>query len=161
TSNTPTTYPAGAGGTTQLVVPGLTASGFALPAKPGTIAPQPPGSPNYPIPWEPAFRAVIFSADGLTSQTRRITKFGGTLPTDTILWTEDIDGSGTVNAAADSGEDLNYNGNPDHYPLPATFTPGGRVRIEYQERRYSWLLTVRKDAAGGANVDVVVFFQRR
>ena len=34
------------------------------------------------------------------------------------------------------------------------------VRIETQERNYTWLLTVRKSASGAANVDVVVFFRR-
>ncbi len=54
---------------------------------------------------------------------------------------------------------------------PATgdvdFTPAvsgtfnlGQVRIETKERRYTWLLTVRKHGDGKADVDVVVFFRR-
>ena len=76
-------------------------------------------------------RAVIFSPDGLASQTRTLTAANGGV----LSW-----------AASD--------------PLPSTFTAGGNVRIETEERRYTWLLTVRKDEAGQANVDVVVFFKR-
>ena len=42
---------------------------------------------------------------------------------------------------------------------PATFSLG-QVRIESQDRRYTWLLTVRNRGAGRAAVDVVVFFRR-
>jgi hypothetical protein len=132
--------PAAAGGTTQINVSGLNASGLkAIPA--GISA-----------------RAVIFSADGLSSQTRFLTQIPAT--GDIIQWTEDINGNGALDAGPPS-EDVNGNGTLDHYPLPASFVPGGKVRIELQERRYSWLLTVRKDTAGGASVDVVVFFKRK
>jgi hypothetical protein len=47
--------------------------------------------------------------------------------------------------------------------LPAGFT-AGRIRVETQERRYTWMLTVRKRAAGigktTSSVDVVTFFRR-
>src|SRR5262249_12922881 len=91
-------------------------------------------------------RAVIFSRDGLSSQARFLTQVTG----NTIQWSENA-----------NGVDANSNGTLDLYPLPASFTPGGKVRIELQERRYTWLLTVRKDSMGGANVDVVVFFKRK
>jgi hypothetical protein len=45
-------------------------------------------------------------------------------------------------------------------PLPAGFTPV-KVRVESLERRYSYLLSVRRKAGRPANVDVVVFFRRR
>jgi hypothetical protein len=135
------TVPAAAGGTTQIDVNGLAASGFTT------------------VPAGITARAVIFSADGLTSQARFITSVGivgGTDTVNTIKWTEDINGNGTL----DPGEDLNGNGTLDLYPLPASFIPGGKVRIELQERRYTWLLTVRK-STGAASVDIVVFFKRR
>jgi prepilin-type N-terminal cleavage/methylation domain-containing protein len=163
----PVTFPAAAPGYTQLTVAGLSASGFALPVKPAGFAPQPPPSPNYPVAWAPVSRAVIFSADGLSAQTRQITQFG-TPSADMITWTEDLNGNGQV----DSGEDVNYSSNtsitippavPDNFPLPSGFVPG-KVRIETQDRRYTWLLTVRRDSSGlpgGATVDVVVFFNRK
>jgi hypothetical protein len=134
--------PAAAAGTTQLDVSGLAASGFTtLPA--GITA-----------------RAVIFSADGISSHARFLTSVGvvgGPDTVNTIKWTEDVNNNGTL----DPGEDINGNGTLDLYPLPASFVPGGKVRIELQERRYNWLLTVRRDSQSGANVDVVVFFKRR
>jgi hypothetical protein len=139
----PKAVPTSATGTTQIDVTGLNASGFtAIPA--GITA-----------------RALIFSADGLTSQARFLTSVGSGTPqstVDTVVWTEDKN----ANNALDPGEDVNGNGNLDHYPLPASFVPGGKVRIELQERRYTWLLTLRPDALGkSASVDVVVFFKRK
>jgi hypothetical protein len=116
-----------AAGTTQIDVGGLSATLFALTA--GIQA-----------------RAVIFSVDGLSSQTRYLTQVTG----NTIQWSENA-----------NGVDANGDGTFEDYPLPTSFTPGGKVRIELQERRYSWLLTVRKDTLGGASVDVVVFFKRK
>ena len=142
------------GNITQVNVIGLGATGFTLPV-----------SPNPGVVDAPTARAVIFSADGLTSQARIVTSVGirttGALAADTIdtiKWTEDVDSTGVYSLA----KDLNRNGVLDDNPLPASLlTKGvGKVRIETQERRYSWLLTVRKDEAGGANVDVVVFFKR-
>jgi hypothetical protein len=116
--------------------------------------------PNVP---DPQIRAVIFSADGLSSHARILTKAaynGAAANTTTIFWTEDLNGNG----ALDPGEDVNGNGFADQYGLPAAFVAGGigKVRIEVQERRYTWLLTVRMDAQGvQPSVDVVVFFQRK
>jgi hypothetical protein len=116
--------------------------------------------PNVP---DPQIRAVIFSADGLSSHARVLTKAaynGAAANTTTIFWTEDLNGNG----ALDPGEDVNGNGFADQYGLPAAFVARGigKVRIEVQERRYTWLLTVRMDAQGvQPSVDVVVFFQRK
>jgi len=44
-------------------------------------------------------------------------------------------------------------------PLPPAFTPS-KVRVELQDRRYTWLLTVRQDRIGDSTADVVVFFNR-
>jgi hypothetical protein len=164
----PVTFPGSASGVTQLDVPGLSASGFTLPTKPANFAPQPPATPNLPIAWSPISRAVIFSPDGNSAQVRRITQVGSPNP-DTVTWTEDVNGNGTL----DSGEDVNYSSStavaapaavPDNNALPTAFVTGGRVRIETQDRRYTWLLTVRRDGSGlpgGATVDVVVFFGRK
>src|SRR4029077_2061436 len=115
-----------------------------------------PGFTSLTVPPMPA---VIFSADGLTSQTRHITKIITNGHSSSILWTEDINGSGAL-----AGQDINGNGNLDQYPLPASFavagTIVGRVRIEQQDQRYTWLLTVRQSAGGIGSVDVVVYFNR-
>jgi hypothetical protein len=125
--------PAAAAGTTQLDVVGLAASGLTT-------------APTLTV------KAIFVSADQKVSQARTVTQITG----DTILWSEDLNGDNTL----DPGEDFNLNGGLDHHPLPAWFTPAS-VRLEIQERRYTWLLTVRRDASGVAEVDVVIFFRRR
>lgn len=104
------------------------------------------------------YRAVISDGDG-RSCTRVITSLVG----DRIMWTEDIDVSGALNGT----EDINGNRELDHNPLPgspggiaATFDPV-KVRISSQDRRYTYLLTCRKNgSATQADVDVVVYFGR-
>lgn len=44
-------------------------------------------------------------------------------------------------------------------PIPAGFIPA-QVRVETQERRYTWLLTVRRSLEGVPSIDVVTFFRR-
>ncbi len=131
------TAPAAAtAGPTQIDVNKLSASGTTLPSP---VAGQ----------TTPLMRAVIFSADGTTSQTRVLTQIN----VNSVNWSENA-----------NGIDANGNGILDDYPLPASFVPGGRVRLEIQERRYSWLLTIRNSGAPAApseSVDVVVFFQRK
>jgi Tfp pilus assembly protein PilV len=43
--------------------------------------------------------------------------------------------------------------------LPTGFTPV-RARVETHERRYTWLLSVRRGASGASFMDVVVYFRR-
>ncbi len=45
-------------------------------------------------------------------------------------------------------------------PLPGDLNNVGRVRIETREYRYTWLLTVRKNGFGDAQIDVVILFRR-
>jgi len=46
-------------------------------------------------------------------------------------------------------------------PLPAGFgVEVEKARIETGEQRYTWLLTIRRQAGGTASIDVVVFFRR-
>jgi Tfp pilus assembly protein PilV len=77
-------------------------------------------------------RIVLFDATGKTSQTRLVT----TIVAPTVSW---------------SANDQ----------LPAGFTPV-TVRIEtLEQKRYTWILTVRPSSAGGtSNVTVTVFFKR-
>src|SRR5579872_7045781 len=126
-------------GATQIDVPGVASLANNLPIGPGN----------------PTVRAVIFSADGSSSQARFVTRLGFPNP-NSIMWTEDTNNNGNL----DAGEDVNLNGILDHYPLPLNFQAIGNVRLELQDQRYTWLLTVRQLAAGVANVDVVVFFKR-
>lgn len=99
-------------------------------------------------------RLVLFNANDTMSQVRPLFGIVG----NNAIWNEDTDSDGAV----DAGEDVNGNGVLDvSGPLPATFGTVGRVRIETQERRFTWMLTVRKDPAGVADVTVVVFFRRR
>ncbi len=131
------TAPIPVAGPTQLDVTGLQASGTTFTAGAGLT-----------------YRAVIFNADRTQSHVRNITQ----MTADTIYWTEDTDGSGPPSVPV---EDVNANGAIDQHVLPATatFTPA-IVRIESQEQRYTWMLTVRKIDTYGADVDMVVFFKR-
>jgi Tfp pilus assembly protein PilV len=51
------------------------------------------------------------------------------------------------------------NATANNDPLPTGFTPS-QVRVETQDRRYTWMLTVRRASSGLPNVDVTVFFNR-
>jgi len=74
-------------------------------------------------------RVVLFDSEGRKSQVRWL----NAAPTgSTVTWNED---------------------------LPSSFNNVGIVRVQTQERRYTWMLTVRKKS-GVCNVDVVVFFRR-
>ena len=118
------------------------------------------------VPFQPygIARATIFDAEGRRSQTRTITSISG----QTLSWTEDTndngsldpeenDGPGGIGAADNANGTLDINALPPGFPLPSS---GVRVRIENRERRYSFLLTVRRSPSGPASVDVVVFFRR-
>jgi hypothetical protein len=141
-------YPAGSG-IVAIDVTGLSGTGLAL-------------AGNSVV------RAVIFDAEGVLSESRVLTYIDG----DTIYWTEDAVLGPAMNNALDVGEDDrapagrgNGNGSLDHNLLPANFMPG-IVRIEVQERRYTWLLTVRRTGTStfgtpvAASVDVVIYFKR-
>lgn len=99
-------------------------------------------------------RIRITDVTGESSVSRTITNiiFNGTAWE--VYWTEDVNG----NNALDPGEDANGSGFLDHNILPAGAI--GEVFIETRERRYSWMLTVRRAGIGTASVDVVVFFRR-
>jgi hypothetical protein len=78
-------------------------------------------------------RVVLIDATGKNSQTRIVT--GVNAATTTVSW----------------------NGND---PLTGNFTPV-MARVETQEPRYTWLLTVMPSSGGGSsNVEVTVFFNR-
>ena len=98
---------------------------------------------------------------------------GTTVVGTTVIWTEDYDNAGPSANTPLGTDPRDVNGNRflDHYPLPASFasagtnTPIGTVRLEAQDPRYTWLLTVRQSnpptaPPANSNVDVVVFFNR-
>lgn len=107
-------------------------------------------SVNYTAPYES--RVVVFNNTLRRSQVRRITGIVG----QTVSWAvtqplpvsilEDQNGNNTL----DAGED--YDGNN-------ILTPIGDVWIETRERRYTWMLNVRR-YGNRANVEVVTFFGR-
>lgn len=123
------------------------------------------GVPTYPVvpsaPPEtprPRYRITIIAPDGVTKQQRMLTQF--VFGADTLLWSEDFNGDSIINGAE---IDVNSNGAADGYPLPNSFRllPGQfTARIEARDRRYTWLLTVRKGGTNGGEVDCVVFFKR-
>ena len=88
---------------------------------------------------------------GKNRVTRMIT---GILPANELTWSEDADGSSALNG----GEDLNGNSVIDAHPLPAGITFES-ARVEYRERRYSWMLTVNHANTNNL-VKVVVYFGR-
>ncbi len=108
--------------------------------------------PNYQSPT--LYQAVIFDSTGDYSEVRQLTSVTQTGSQYQISWAQDLNGDGSFQP----GEDL---------PLPLRYSPDasgitqiGRVRIEQPVSNYTWMLTVRKQASGPANVDVVVFNKR-
>lgn len=103
-------------------------------------------------------RVVLFDANdttGRTSAAYEITNIG---PDGTLYWTEDVV---STNGTLDVGEDFNANGVLDMNAVPF---PISEVRVETQDMRYTWMLTVRRsesDRSGQVQGDVVVFFNRR
>lgn len=85
------------------------------------------------LPIAPFTRAVIWDQNGKNSVIRYLTAAPNTNPP-TVTWTDPI-------------------------AITATFQPS-RVRVEQLERRYTWLLSVRRGAGGSAQVDCVVSFRR-
>jgi hypothetical protein len=102
-------------------------------------------------------RVVLFGADGISSQVRTLTDVQQPVSgTYRLFWTEDIANVNTL----DPGEDINGNGVIDDYGLSPAFIPAA-VRIDSQERRYTWMLTCRKTTSAlAADVDVTIFFGR-
>ena len=167
----------------------ITIAGFNLSTPvAGQTNPNPFRDINFPpviypqsLPY-PAVRVLMFSADGTQAQIRQVTAFSYDAVNNatTLFWTEDINSNGNpdfnvagpFDAAVNSTEDVNNNGMLDHYPLSQSFLNAvssngtvanavlGKVRIEVQDRRYTWMLTVRQNSPGVASVDVVVFFRR-
>ncbi|MEK6261744.1 MAG: hypothetical protein AABP62_24360 [Planctomycetota bacterium] len=89
-------------------------------------------SVSVPTTLLPLPRAVFFDVTGKTSAIRALTGITtGTAPT--ISW------------AASAGA--------------LSFTPA-KCRVETQERRYTWMLSVRRGASGASFMDVVVYFRR-
>lgn len=108
--------------------------------------------PNYQSPT--LYQAVIFDKSGDYSEIRQLTSVTQMGSQYQISWGQDLNGDGSFQA----GEDL---------PLPLRYTADsaalpnvGRVRIEQPVSNYTWMLTVRKQSSGPANVDVVVFNKR-
>lgn len=85
------------------------------------------------LPIAPFTRVVIWDQNGKNSVVRYLTAATATNPP-TVTWTDPI-------------------------VVTDTFRPS-RVRVEQLERRYTWLLSVRRGAGGSAQVNCVVSFRR-
>lgn len=66
------------------------------------------------------------------------------------------DGSLTRNITNIAGQQIQWDA---AMPIPAGFAPA-QVRVETQEQRYTWMLTVRRTLSGVASADIVTFFRR-
>ena len=78
-------------------------------------------------------RAIVFDAEGTQSQARVLTAADANATAPTITWND---------------------------ALPARIGTPGKVRIDVQEAKYTWMLTVRRQPLGKADVDVVIFDKR-
>lgn len=99
------------------------------------------------------YRVVVFSEDGALSESFPLTHVDTT--SNVAFYTEDIN----ANGAFDPDEDFNANNSFDQRVLPIAFATGvSRVLLQARKiGNYSWMLSVRRGADGGAkNVDVVV-----
>jgi prepilin-type N-terminal cleavage/methylation domain-containing protein len=83
-------------------------------------------------------RIVFLDAAGKNSQTRIVS------------------GITTTTAGGVTSSTINWLPND---PLPSGYVPI-QARVETNDRRYTWMLTVRRDSTGQASVDVTVFFRR-
>ncbi|MBI1349193.1 hypothetical protein GC163_23230 [bacterium] len=95
---------------------------------------------NAANPNNPRYRMILVDATGKQAAIKglqQVTDNNGS--NDELIW-QDTTGSNVL-------------------PLPTNFT-ASKVKVEVQERRYTWLLTVRKNREGTAAVDVVTFFER-
>jgi hypothetical protein len=124
---------------TSVTLPQLATAGIASPTLPY-------GTTN------PYTRIVLFDTTGTLSQIRPLVSITGTVAS----WDEDAAPNGNGNGVLNAGEDVDGNG---ILAAAVPFTVG-KVRIETQERRFSWIITARQDAARVTDVDVVVFFKR-
>jgi len=77
-------------------------------------------------------RLTFIDADNKASHTRYVNGLTGTGTAQTVSWTN---------------------------ALPAGFVPA-RIRVEVYDRRFTWMLSVRRGAGGSAQMDCVVFFNR-
>lgn len=96
---------------------------------------------NTANPNNPRYRMVLLDATGKSAVIKdlfQITDNAGTA-NDDLIWQDTT--------------------SPPTLSVPTGFT-AAQVKVEVQERRYTWMLTVRKNSAGTAAVDVVAFFER-
>ncbi|OYW21811.1 MAG: hypothetical protein B7Z55_05405 [Planctomycetales bacterium 12-60-4] len=96
---------------------------------------------NTANPNNPRYRMVLLDSTGKNAAIKdlfQITDNAGTA-NDDLIWQDTT--------------------SPTTLPLPSGFT-ATNVKVEAQERRYTWLLTVRKNSGGTTAVDVVAFFER-
>jgi len=116
-----------------------------------------PTIPQFGSPPSPAqiavsqSRIVFFDITGNISHTRPITEISGSITAQKISWkpppfTPGSPPTGQIVVPALSG------------PLPRGFIPV-RARVETKERRYTWLLSVRR-SGDSFEMEVVVFFRR-
>jgi len=76
-------------------------------------------------------RAIVFDGEGTQSQARDVTAADDSALT--LTWTDE---------------------------LPTRISTLGKVRIDVQEAKYTWMLTVRRQPLGTVDVDVVIFDKR-
>lgn len=115
-----------------------------------------PTTPITPPSYLPS-RIVLFDITGKISHVRPISDITGTAPSQTITWPSERDDD--ADGVVDSSEDLNNNDKFDNYgPLPTGFVLGS-ARVETKERRYTWMLSVRRDG-DSFQMEIVVFFRR-
>jgi len=109
--------------------------------------------------YQPPSRVVISNLANTTSVARFIHEAVDNSGKLEIRWkNEDSNNNRILDTSPN--EDDNSNGLLEtDLDLPTGFV-AGTVRIETQETRYSYILSVRQNSSGRANVNVVVFFRR-
>ena len=115
----------------------LTATGVTLASSPPLTSVDLPSTADLSgVPNGPLARVLLFDTTGALSESRNVASGGSGISGQTISW--------------DTTRPLQY--------LNAGNI--GSVKVQIQLRRYSWMATIRRDALGTCDVNVVVFFNR-
>lgn len=103
------------------------------------------------------------AGSGLSSTQVTVANLSGTLPsmpTNLVKVTVFYEGQGRLLSASRIASSITGDTISWTDGLPAGITNVGMVRVEQQNRNYTWIVTARRDTGVNVSLDVTVFFRR-